>query len=371
MKKIFALPIMAMLFVGCGASSDSSDSSDSSNSAAAITISGQIAESSSLAASSLREAKALDDYTFYCVAFNANADSCSDQLDSAGNFECTGIPADTAFGCFVKDATSIVATLEFADSGEGFNNESTSSVALGQSAALGTVTLNTTTGKASVSKSVIADKVSKQSSKISIDDIHNTAWTLSCVDGDDAEMNTICDEFIDKSPTVFLRLLKATKGSDNVYGIGVWASQAAFQGCGSKDMTEAMQTGIQDEDGISFTQNEAGPFANNAETCATDTETHTNPNDSEDATIITSYYALSKLRISGNSFSLIQESQETESDADGEGNPCTYDHTTFVTFSPSSATEMYGAFEWVDRETGAGCPGDEEVAKFTVKFTKQ
>ena len=233
MKKIFALPIMAMLFVGCGASDDSSSSSNGSS----ITISGQISESSPLTGNSLRDAKALDDYTFYCVAFNAQASSCSDQLDSLGNFECI-LPANTAFGCFVKNATSIVATLEFEGTGSGFNDDSTSSVALSSNASLGTVTLDTTTGKATASKSVIADKISNTNSAISVDDIHNTAWTLSCVDGPDQVMNAACDAFVADSPAVFFRLLKATKNSDSssVYGLGVWASQASFNACGGFDM---------------------------------------------------------------------------------------------------------------------------------------
>ena len=361
MKKILLLSLLTVFFVGCGASDESSSSSSDST----ITISGQIAESSPLTGNSLREAKALSDYTFYCVAFNAAASSCSDQLSATGEFSCAGIPADTAFGCFVKDATSIVATLEFQGSGTGFSDDSTSSVALGSNASLGTVTLNTTTGKATASKSVIADKISNRNSAISVDDIHNTSWNLSCVDGPDQVMNAACDVFVAESPAVFFRLLKATKNSKAVYGIGVWASQTAFQGCGSIDMTSGMKAGIESQDGITFSQNATGVAftADHGEGGTCPTETGDAPQGGN-ATDIDTYFALNKLQIDGNTFSLL----ESETFENGS---CSNHHKLSVTFSPSSATVMYGAFDMVDKYEG-DCEGEEDMAaKFTVKFTKQ
>tara|TARA_B100000925_G_scaffold143626_1_gene107583 strand:- start:11580 stop:12668 length:1089 start_codon:yes stop_codon:yes gene_type:complete len=360
MKNFFFLLIFSALLVGCGGDDGDSVSSSSSG----ITISGRIASSKSNVAA--LSPAGLSDYTFYCVAFNADADSCSDQLDDDGNFECTGIPADTAFGCFVKDSTSIVATLEFTDTATGFENETSASTALSGSVSLGSVTLNTTTGKATVAKSVLDGKVSTGSSSLTPLDFQGTSWTLSCVNGSDTLMNLLCSEFVTESPTVYFRVLKATKNSDGgiIYGLGVWKNQAAFTGCGSIDMVTAMKSAIESEDNITFdTISHAAAF-NDAHAEGQDCETWDGsaPADDEPSDI-DNYYSLQKLVNNGGSYTLREEDEDTDGG-------CTYTHTLAVTFNPVSETLMYGAFDIIEKESGTGCNDEEISAKFTVKFTK-
>ena len=361
MKNFFYLLIFSALLVGCG----EDDGVIAPPSSSGITISGQITAPSKLNVSALSPA-GLSDYTFYCVAFNADADSCSDQLDDDGNFECTGIPADTAFGCFVKDSTSIVATLEFVDTTTGFENETSASTALKGSVSLGSVTLNTTTGKATVSKSVLDGKVSTESSSLTPLDFQNTSWDLSCVNGSDTQMNSVCSEFVTDSPTVFFRVLKATKNSDGkvIYGLGVWKDEAAFTGCGEIDMVTAMKSSIESGDSITFDVVEhAAAFTNaHAEGQACETRDGSAPDDNE-PTSIESYYTLQKLVNNGGSYTLREEDEYTNSE-------CTYTQTLAVTFNPVSETLMYGAFDLIVKESGSGCTYEGTSAKFTVKFTK-
>lgn len=359
---IFLLILSALTFVGCG---DDEATSLPNSSTTAITISGQIATglTGDGNVSELNSIRGLEEYTFYCVAFNASADSCSDQLDTEGNFSCAGLPSDTPFGCFVKDATSIVATLEFTDTtSTGFENETASSASVKESVSLGAVVLNTATGKATVSKSVLDGKTSTGSSDLTPLDFQGTSWTLSCVDGDDSAMNTVCSQFVTESPTVYFRILAATKGSTTMYGLGVWENASAYAGCGSIDMTTDMKEAIESEDSITFTTiNHDTAFTNDhggSGTCPTwDNSAPTEYND------INNYYALEKLIDNGGSYTMYQEDEDSYSG-------CTYTHTLSVTFNPSSDTVMYGAFDIVEKESGSSCPSEEFSAKFTVKFTK-
>jgi hypothetical protein len=358
MKNFLFLLIFSTLIVGCGDDGDGSASS----SASGITISGQMSLSSAVNVQKY-SALGIQDYTVYCVAFNASATSCSDQLDSEGNFSCAGIPADTAFGCFVKDATSIVAALEFTDSTTGFENETTSSVALTGSVSLGSVSLNTTTGKATVSKSVLDGKKSTVESKVSVTDLQNTSWELTCVNTGDTVMDAACSAFVTESSSVFFRIITATKGETTMYGMGVWASQSAFQGCGSIDMTTTMKNSVETEDGITFTSISHGSaFTNDhggSGTCKT--ESGSAPTEAND---IDNYFSLQKLSISGNLYTLHEDDEWTNGG-------CTYTHTLSVNIEPSSSTELYGAFSIVEKESGSGCADEEKAAQFSVKFTKQ
>ena len=361
-KLILPLTLVSLMLAGCG----DDEATTNENSSTGITISGQISTGSALLSSEKEETLGLDQYTFYCVAFNSSADSCSDQLDSNGNFSCSGLPADTPFGCFVKDSTSVVATLQFADSsGSGFDDETSFSAKVKESLSLGTVTLNTTTGKATANKSVLDGKTSTGDSNRSPADYQNTSWSLDCVNGDDNEQNTNCAQFTTDSPTVYFRVLTATKGSETMYGLGVWKNKDAFDGCGEIDMTTAMKTSIESESGVSFTSVAyAGTFTadhGGGGTCPTDDgNAPSEPGD------IKNYYAMEKLIENGGSYTMYEE------EVDSQDAGCIQTHNLAVTFNPVSDTVMYGAFDIVEKHTGESCGTDEEdkSAKFTVKFTK-
>ncbi|MAW08097.1 MAG: hypothetical protein CME61_07430 [Halobacteriovoraceae bacterium] len=360
MRTIFSVLFLSAFLAGCGGSGSSSGSSSG------ITVSGQMALSSSLDSYAL-SVLSVTDYSVRCVAFDDDATSCSSDISSDGAFSCSGLPANTGFGCFVLNSTNAVAaTLEFVDTDTGFDNSTTSSVSLKSSVALGQVTLNPTTGKATVSITAVESATSDATAVITVTDLNNTSWALSCISSGDTLMDAACASFISDSPNVFFRIITAQSGSTTMYGMGVWASQTAFQGCGSIDMTDSMKSGIESEEGSSFSftsVDTASTFTadhSTSGTCPTYNEsTPTEPNDLEN------YYSLQKLEVTGNLYTLHEDDEFTN------GSGCTFREMLSVSFSPQSATVLNGAFSVQMLESGSGCPGEEVTAQFTVKFTKQ
>ena len=307
------------------------------------------------------------DYSVRCVAFDDAATSCSSDISSDGSFSCSPLPVDTGFGCFVLNSSNTVAaTLEFVDTSNAWDNATTSSVALKSSVALGTVTLNPTTGKATVAISAIESATSDTAAAITVTDLNNTSWNLSCIQSGNTLMDAACEAFLEGGQEVFFRIITAEAGSTTMYGMGVWASQTAFQNCGSIDMTDSMKSGIETEEGSSFSftsVDTASAFTadhSSSGTCPTwDGNTPTETNDLEN------YYSLQKLEVTGNLYTLHEEDEYTDSSG------CTFTEMLSISFSPQSATVLNGAFSLTMLEDGSSCPGEEITAQFTVKFTKQ
>lgn len=341
----------------------------SSSSSSTITISGSlgVAKSSSKRATKGVDAVDLDSLKMFCVAFNANADSATSNFGSGGSFSVKGIPADTPFGCFVvqKSNSSIVATLKVEDTNTGMENESSSSMNLKKDVSLGSITLTEGEPTVSVPKTRIEAAQSTKTTSVSVDDIHETEWDLTCVDNSDSN----CADFVAESPKVYFRILKATKnGGKNINGIGVWASETDFNACGGFDMTatEASSIVTDEGDGFNWTQNSEGNFIDNHSVCPKRDSGEAVSRDNIDV-----YYVMEKLVVSGTMFSLLQE------DDYEEGN-CAYYHKTAVSFSPKNTTTLYGSFETAEvaKETSSGgCDGsggeEDSRASFVVKFSKR
>jgi hypothetical protein len=365
MKRCIPLLLTIFLLASCGGGSDS----DSSNSSS-ITISGAVTTASELTVSGLSAKglaqKAITDYDMYCVAFNEAASSDSDSL-ADGEFSLE-LPADTPFGCFIVDPAannSIVATLTIEDNSQedlaGQPVKSTS-MSLGSSVSLGTLTFTEGSTEIIVSASQIAEAVSTKASDLDIDDIHNTSWTLSCLDSSDSA----CAAFVSESSEVYFRIIKATHNTEGqVYGLGVWASQEAFAACGSADVETGGMSGAVSE-GYTFTQLTEGAFTSGVSCPLRDGG---DPAESDNLQL---YYTLEKLIVSGNMFTLLEEEEETYTGLGG--NPCTEYEKFSVSFTPSGASTLYGQFEQTEKVSGAGCDPEDiesETSSFKVKFTKQ
>jgi hypothetical protein len=241
-------------------------------------------------------------------------------------------------------------------------------MSLKSSVSLGTLTLTEGNPVVTVPEDRIADAKSDTiTSTISADELHNTGWSLSCVDSTDSN----CSSFITESPQVYLRILKATKSGQDIYGLGVWASSSAFSTCGSVDMKASEAAGIvsdENSEGGDFTwvQNTTGPYTNATSTSSSCPLREGTTAGSDN---LEYYYALDKLKVQGSAYTLIQE------DEFNDGGGCTGTYRTAVTFNPSSATEMYGNFaisEDFEEASPGDCGSDTDYASsFIVKFTKQ
>lgn len=345
----------------------SDSKSDSTAASDTITVSGSMGVSLfSVPGKVKTTALSLSTLQMYCVAFNAEATSGTSTFSSSGAFSVAGLPADTPFGCFVVKISdsSIVATIQIQGTGSGLEDSSTSSLSLKQSVSLGTLTLTEGNPVISVPEAQIASAVSVETTPtIAVDSVHQTSWTMTCVDSTD----TACASFVSGSPQVYFRIVKATKSSQTLYGLGVWSSAADFATCGSVDMTAAEASSIVTDEGGDFAwvQSTTGNFTN-----ATSTSDTCPLREAGTAGVdnLQNYYAFDKLKIQGSAYTLIQQ------DDFDNGGGCSGTHRTAVTFKPSSATVMYGNFsiseDYVEASPG-NCGSDVDSANsFVVKFTK-
>ena len=371
MKQIMFVFLLCLLAVSCGSSDDSSVAT-----AETITVSGSLGVASKkLALNSIDSVDAISavDLTalqMYCVAFNAAATSATSEFGTAGAFSVAGLPANTPFGCFVVNKTSkdIVATIKIKDTGTGMSDQSSSSMSLGSSVSMGTITLTEGSSVIEVPKATIAAAQSTTAATLTVDQIHQTSWDMTCVGTDPA-----CTEFVADSSEVYFRILKATKSGQTIYGIGIWSDLAMFTTCGSIDINTARGAEIVTEEGdFTWVQNTLGAFTNTSTTCVLrdhSPDPAPNPVTPDD---IQGYYAMDKLVVQGNMFTMNQEDEASTSN-------CAYYFKTAVTFSPSSATVMYGSFETAEvmkDKVDGGCATDgnaamDEKASFVVKFTKK
>lgn len=367
MKQIMFVFLLCILAVSCGLSEDSSVATSQT-----ITVSGSLGiASKKLAINSVDSVDAISavDLTtleMYCVAFNAAATSASSTFGIGGAFSVAGLPANTPFGCFVVNKTSknIVATIKILDTGTGMSDQSSSSMSLGSSVSMGTITLVEGSSVIEVPKATIAAAQSTAAATLSVNDIHGTSWDLSCVGTDAA-----CADFVADSPEVFFRILKATKSSQAIYGIGIWSSLSMFTTCGSIDMDTDGGTDIVSREGGDFTwvQNTQGAFTN---ATTTNSACPLRESGTADVDNIENYYAMDKLVVQGNMFTMNQEDEDSTTN-------CYFYFKTSVTFSPSSATVMYGSFETAEvvrEDVASACAGHDIMDKknsFVVKFTKK
>lgn len=350
--------LLPLIFLGSGCSEDDDkkDAADdpvlpggasgAGTSVQNITLSGSLSTGSALAL-------AATDYTLYCVTFEATPKSASDQLDANGAFSLD-VWSGVNFGCFVNDASNMpVATLKIVGDDTDLGQESSGAFALGSSLSLGDVALDLEKGVVEIAKSVVDASKAADDTQIVLDDIHNQAYTMACSSSGNSEIDAQCAQFIEESPRVFLRVLKATEDGEEVTGMGVWASEDAFTNCGSYDF------GTGEIEGVSFSQGDDGDYSAESACDLRDDEEDSRPD---------KRYAIGKMTPSGLGYSF------SDGDEYEVSQSCQEYFSVKIEFSGTSAL-MYGSF--VMSETySEGCTEQERgdrsgVKSFVVSFTQQ
>ncbi len=342
-----------------------------------ITISGKITSGFSKPVASKAggdvSVMAITDYKFYCVTFEEEPYADSASLGSDGSFSLE-IPAGVPFGCFINLSGVPVATVRVVDSvGSGFSNQSSDTLNLASSVDLGNLSIDLDKGEVAIPITKIADaKNDDVASALDLDTVHGNNYTLECLDSGSILMNAACEEFVSDSPTVFMRILKASTGSGDVHGLGVWASKAAFDACGSIDMNTTTANGIVTEegDGFSWVQMDAGVFDNVGTTCAVrDGENPADVANAHGQELLEDHYAMSKLVQFGSAWNMTQYEEDSY---DNNGEDCNYSHSTSVTFSAgSTAGNLVGNFSISENTWGACDEVGNMAASFVVRFKKQ
>jgi hypothetical protein len=248
------------LVLGCGkkdkSGSDTTTAADTEDKD--ITISGALALTGGSSASLALTSAA--DYDLYCVTFQIPPVSAKGDIGGDGSFSLVlSNAAGASVGCFVLDAAeSVVGTMVFKDTTKkslGGGAKSNEKMAFtGGETKLGTISLNLDTGLAEVDVSAITTKKTTTTAAAYALDFTGTYAFSSSGLTLPTGYNSICTEAEAQAerekpssgarkcdgPTEGMKIwLKQIKGKStvdgsDVYGAMFWASEAAFQACGSK-----------------------------------------------------------------------------------------------------------------------------------------
>jgi hypothetical protein len=355
MKKMImglTLTMFAISQFGCAAGEEEALSSTS-----LIEVSGAFSTTVSGAGFST---SAIEDYSVFCVSFETVPTANSGAISAAGDFSLE-MPADTPFGCFVVTAAGQQVATIVKDSSDdsSFASGDTDSFAMSGSLDMGTgLTLDLESGKVAVPEAQFTQE-SSANSGLDLADIHGQGYTMSCISSGNDSNDTVCAQFIQESPNVYFRVLLGTENGENVQGLGVWASESAFTGCGSVDLDQAPT-------GVTFTQGQVGSFTEDATACALRDQETTWTTET-----INDYYTVNKLLPTGGGYTLRDEAEVyewTEGDV-----TCASYHALSVTFTQGSGSTLVGKFSVQDKvEGGAVCEYDGYMAidnTFLVEFT--
>ena len=154
---------------------------------------------------------------------------------------------------------------------------------------------------------------------------------------------------------MFFRLLKATENGEQVQGLGVWASEAAFNACGSIDLLTS------EAEGVSFSQGTRGTYPSSSSTCVVE------EGSGQDAGIPDNRYALGQLFPNGAGYSFYNEMEWDR------GTDCTEYEFFSVDFTGGNGV-FYGLMQSYVVVDGTGCSDedlqDERAFSFVVEFEK-
>jgi len=299
------------------------------------------------------------DQTLYCVTFEAAPSAASTPFGSDGSFSLR-LPRSVNFGCFVTETASKknIGTFVIGGSGGGLGSGNTSSFALDTSVDLGNLTLGSN-GLVVIPASAIASAVyTPASTGIDIDQMHNAAYTMTCVDSNNAENLAACKEMLledQADASVFFRVLKGTEtNGDPVQGLGVWRDQAGFAGCGGFDINQEMT----EKDGSTLTLSQGTVGEWTGADCV-----ERDPGPGKVKSNLHDYYLISELVKTGAGYSVRDE------DEVDQGGGCTTYHSTAIEFSGSTA-EFIGAFSLMHTRNGCSDSEDAYNLSFLVKFVK-
>lgn len=394
MYKKLLIGLALVSAVACNKSSNASDGATSN-----ITLSGKIStvSGSSVISDALRlpisdessvSQFAITDYKLYCITFNSSATSATAEFGSDGSFSVS-LPANSAFGCFVnsKSTNLPVATVVSAGTGSGMANSTSTSISLASSVDVGALTLDLAKGKVEIPESVIAGAKSSVTAGITLSDIDNYEWTMTCVTTGNTEMDNACKQQImngsdSGSAPVYLRVLSGTQNGSTVYGINVWETYSAFTSCGSIDINTATKTNIESNGFTFVTSGDYAPATAASYSGWSDTtncplrsangqqEYNSMTASAQDAQKnLKKNHCLAPMVAAGNGYSFNCDDSGSYTNS---GNTCTWMHRTSVTITPgSSASEMYGNFVSSEKRSGTGCGStSDSSATFNIKFVR-
>lgn len=301
------------------------------------------------------------DLEVFCVTFEKTPRSGTSPIAAAGAFSVT-MPKKASFGCFIntKDGDT-VGTFVIKGSAKGLSDGSKSSMALSGDVDLGALTLSSD-GKVEIPEEKLATQTYAPTTvDLAVDDLHDAVYTLTCLDTGVAANVAKCKKMLlddQASMTVFMRIVKADLAGKQIQGLGVWASKAAFDNCGSFDM-DAESAGSKDGQTISITQGAVGAW------------TGANCGKRQDGSElkksnIEDYLLFSELVKNGAGYDVREETRDED-----HGGGCKVNHFVSISFTGTSA-EMYGAFGINEsRHNCDGNTGDAvEGGSFNVMFKK-
>lgn len=324
-------PTILVVSLGLGLVACAKEEEDEKKEEAAseVTISGKLA----LASSFRLLAGTLADYKLYCVSFEETPRAASSEFGDDGAFS-VAVPAQVQIGCFVNDKTTNMPKFSFqfeTGSESKMGGSSTKGAAFKGNVDLGDLTVNSE-GKVVVPAAKIADQKATIAG-LDLAAIHDKEYYLKCVTSGNADMDAMCKEQLmdgQDTATVFFRMLKATEGGQEVVGLAVWQSKAAFEGCGSIDLTTAEAASM---DGVAFTSASIGDaYTANDETCPVRDE-----GNAREMHLLKNYYLMSKAVSTGGGYAVAQSSREDH------GGECVTTHSTAVEFAGTTSL-MTGAF---------------------------
>lgn len=388
--KLIILAAAVLTVFACNKKSDSAtgDSSTITLSGKIATVSGssfQTQNSTDLISNEMDIHQfAISDYKMYCITFTSSPTSATSEFGGDGSFSLS-LPSNTTFGCFVnsKSTNLPVATIVNAGSGSGMSSTKSTSISLSSSVDVGSLTLDLTNKKIEIPESALSSAKSATSSGITLSEIDNYQWTMTCVSTGNTELDNACKQQIMNgsatgSAPVYLRILSGTQGGNTVYGISVWESYSAFNSCGGIELNSATKTNIESN---GFTFASTGDYAPISSTSFSGWSDTTNcplrsANGQQEYNSLTAStqdahknlqknYCLAPMVASGNGYTF-------NCDDSGSYTNCSWMHRTSVTFVPgSSASEMYGNFVSSETRTGSGCGSTtSKASSFTIKFTR-
>lgn len=392
---------LALLFTamtGCGKKSE--DKADEAPKEAAMTGTLQLSPTLQLLGYSL----AVDSYKVFCVTFEATPVAKTGEIASTGAFSVSGLTTGVPFGCFINDkttnATKGTMVVDNGSSTYGGTGES-QSISLTSDVDLGQLTLGTDgkvkipAAKLSGAKSaaaVTADNASE------LDELHAATYKMSCIDNGNAEQLATCKDHND-GQTVFFRVIKGTaKDGSQIRGIGAWASQAAFDICGSFDMGTVDADNIKASGYTLDSSVKVGTFtnqfdnsnsSNGGKTGAADKCYYRKQYSGETleagaklpVKYIDNNYAMEEMKRVGSGWEMRQTNKYsyTMTHNGQTSGSCDCSESTTIVFNRKSSTEWAGAFNseesCINTTAGStatcGNSSSPQINSFNVLFSKQ
>lgn len=232
-----ALGLLSVAAVAASCSKKKSSESELSD-GAAITISGQLAISSSSALALRASNLNPDDLQVYCVSFEIPPKAGTGDVDADGNFSLSIEANNVSIGCFVQKGEQTLATMVFEDTeSKDVSGESKKDgrMAFSGNTQLGKISLDPATGKAVANITAIKNQLKRFEGSDGFNP--DGTWKLRATDNVPVGYKTI-DGNDERGPQegmeVFMKRIDGKTVADGApaYAIGIWKSEEAYDNCG-------------------------------------------------------------------------------------------------------------------------------------------